>query len=67
MSGPGIDGLDWSTVKGLTEASAHMYWQTDDGMLHEIDFSGGSPVGGTDSVVGSLGSEGSNGLLVLPS
>ena len=67
VSGPGIDGLDWSTVKGLTEASAHMYWQTDDGTLHEIDFSGGSPVGGTDSVVGSLGSEGSNGLLVLPS
>ena len=42
VSGPGIDGLDWSGVKGLTEASGHMYWQTDDGTLHEIDFSGGS-------------------------
>ncbi len=67
VSGPDIDGLDWSGVKGLTEASGHMYWQTSDGAVHEIDFSGGAPVGGTDSDVGGLGSQGSNGLFILPS
>ena len=67
VSGPDIDGLDWSGVKGLTEASDHMYWQTDDGVVHQIDFSGGAPVGGTESDVGAIGSEGSNGLFVLPS
>ncbi len=40
VSGPGIDGLDWSGVKGLTYASGHVYWQTSNGVLHEIDFSG---------------------------
>jgi hypothetical protein len=54
-------------VKGLTEASGHMYWQTDDGALHQIDFSGGAPVGGTASDVGALGSRGSNGLFILQS
>ena len=66
VSGPDIDGLDWSGVKGLTEASGHMYWQTADGVVHEIDFSSGAPIGGTDSEVGTIGSEGSNGLFVLP-
>jgi hypothetical protein len=66
VSGPGIDGLDWSGVKGMTEASGRMYWQTDDGDVHGIDFSGGAPVGGTDDVVGSLGGQGSNGLFILP-
>ena len=31
VGGPGIDGLDWSGVKGMTEASGGMYWQTDEG------------------------------------
>lgn len=62
-----MDGLDWSGVEGLTQASGHMYWKTSDGVLHEIDFAIGAPVVGTDSVVGSIGDEGSNGLFVLPS
>jgi hypothetical protein len=67
VSGPDIDGLDWSGVAGMTESSGHIYWQTDDGVVHQIDFSGGAPVGGTDTDVGPMGSEGSNGLFVLPS
>jgi hypothetical protein len=66
VSGPNIDGLDWSGVKGLTEASDHLYWQTSDGVVHQVDFFSGAPVGGTDGVVGSLGSQGSNGLFILP-
>jgi hypothetical protein len=65
VSGPGTDGLDWSGVKGLTYASGHVYWQTSDGVLHEIDFSG-APVVGTDSTIGPMGTEGSNGLFVQP-
>lgn len=71
VSGPTIDGLDWSDVKGLTEASGHVYWATSDGNLHEIDFSSGVPLGGTDSVIGGPGVDGrdwlSNGLFISPS
>lgn len=71
VSGSAIDGLDWSGVKGMTEASGHMYWSTSDGNLHKIDFSSGAPVGGTDVVISGplidLRNWRSNGLFVLPS
>jgi hypothetical protein len=66
-SGPGIDGLDWSGVKGLSQASGHIYWTASDGILNEIDFSNGAPVVGTSSIVGAVGTDGSNGLFILPS
>jgi hypothetical protein len=64
VSGPGIDGFDWSSVKGLTEASDDLYFETSDGALHAVEFTGGVPIGPV-SDIGSIGTAGSNGLFLI--
>ena len=62
------DGLDWSNVRGMTEAGGKIYYATTDGNLHRIDFTGGVPVPGTDVLIGGPGVDGrnwaSNGLFL---
>jgi hypothetical protein len=63
------DGLDWSGVRGMTEASGHVFYGTADGNLHVMTFTGGTPVPGTDDVLSGPGIDGrnwsSNGLFVV--
>ena len=54
VSGPGIDGLDWSDVRGMTAASGTMFWATSDGNLHRIAFTNGAPTGGQLVISGPL-------------
>jgi hypothetical protein len=49
-SGKG-DGVDWRAVRGLTMASAQMYYALGDGSLHRIDFREGRPVAATHVLV----------------
>ena len=67
VSGDG-DGLDWSDVRGMTEAGGHIFYATSDGDLHRIDESGGVPTPGTDTVIGGPGVDGvsylSSGMFV---
>ncbi|CAN5285718.1 hypothetical protein BH20ACT24_BH20ACT24_16650 [soil metagenome] len=49
-SGDG-DGLNWSTVTGMTMASGRMYYALPDGNLYGINFSSGRPVPGTQNLI----------------
>ncbi len=63
-SGP----VDWSTVRGMTLANGKLYFARTDGNLYSMDFTNGSPVGGTETLV-SPKSDGydwaSNGLFAF--
>ena len=49
-SGAG-DGLDWSTVQGMTLASGRIYFARTDGNLYGINFANGVPVPGTQNLI----------------
>jgi hypothetical protein len=59
------DGLDWSTVNGMTLASGRIYFSRTDGKLRSIQFAAGRPVPGTETVVSSTGDWRSRGLFVF--
>ena len=62
------DGLDWSTVRGLTMAAGHLYYIRA-GTLYGMEFSAGAPVPGTEvaisgTAVGDGQAWGGRGLFV---
>lgn len=68
VSGPGIDGLDWSDVHGITQASGEIYFADHDGNLHRVGLVAGSPDAGTLTTISGPGIDGrnwrANGLFV---
>jgi hypothetical protein len=59
------DGLDWSTTSGLTLASGRIYFSRADGKLRSIQFGGGRPVPGTETILSSTGDWRSRGLFLF--
>jgi hypothetical protein len=68
VSGPGIDGLDWSDVRGMTYASGRIYVVDGVGNLRRIAVNGGVPDPATLTTVSGPAIDGrdwrSNGLFV---
>ncbi len=63
-------GLNWSAIRGMTEAGGYVFYATVSGELHRIELSpAGKPVRGTDALIGGPSVDGrdwsSNGLFVL--
>jgi hypothetical protein len=58
------DGLDWSTVKGMTLAGGRLFW-SQSSTLRRIDFAGGKPQPGTQATVTGNSGLDSRGLFLL--
>ncbi|MEX0754171.1 MAG: malectin domain-containing carbohydrate-binding protein [Actinomycetota bacterium] len=69
-SGPGVDGMNWSDVRGMTEAGDRIFWATSTGDLRRVDLVNGAPMPGSATTIGGPGIDGrdwrSTGMWIAP-
>jgi outer membrane protein assembly factor BamB len=59
------DGLDWSSVRGMTLAGGHVYLARTDGNLYAVDLVAGRPAPATMHLVGAAPGLVSRGMFLL--